>query len=67
MSDAATVSEKARRRMNGGEGFVIHICPDCGYAEGEMPQAGCCAHCGQSSDPLVCWATVNHHAEDNRG
>lgn len=41
----------------------VHICPDCGYVEGELAQAACCPHCGRLNDPLVAWATVNHHAE----
>lgn len=49
----------AKRRSEGGEGFNVHICPDCGYVEGELPQAGCCPHCGRASDPIVKWAVVN--------
>ncbi len=32
--------------------FIVHECVECGYVEGESPQAGCCPKCGTGSTAL---------------
>lgn len=35
------------------ERLVVYKCAICGSIEGSFPQAGCCASCGDSGDPLT--------------
>jgi Zn finger protein HypA/HybF involved in hydrogenase expression len=35
-----------------GREITIHECAECGYIEGESPQAGCCPRCGIKSDAV---------------
>jgi uncharacterized OB-fold protein len=55
------VTVNARARVaQGAEGFLVHVCPNCGHVEGERPQPGCCPNCGRASEPILGWGVVNH-------
>ena len=55
------MSESAATTLVGSR-IIVHVCEDCGYVEGESPQAGCCPECGRRSNAVPYLARIEDRA-----